>query len=424
MVRAAPKEKQMKRTIPLWLGLLAFALLPALAETPKGPTGKIHGHITNPAGAPQSGGTVNMIGVTAASGPGLSGKSVDKGSFPVDANGDYSGDVEPGNYDVVYRSPGTPADKVTDRFDNIKILTGHDVVQDFDMTRKEYVDKLTPEERKQLEELRKKNSEAMKANEIIKGLNADLKLATQDFKDADTAQAAAQQALGAGASRSDIEAKEAEIKVAKYTEIETMMLKDTGAKPDASVLWAQLGQAQLGLGRVKNDAKKYEDAITAFKKVIELEAVSKKPNLSTQGVAHAGIGEVYARTGKIPEANAAFDEAAKVDPAQAVFFLKNEMVIFFQTSNADAQVAAADAVIKADPTVALAYYLKGNGLVGKSTVDPKTNKLIPPPGCQEAYEKYLQLAPTGQYAGDVKSILTSLQATLPANVTAKPSKKK
>ena len=33
------------------------------------------------------------------------------------------------------------------------------------------------------------------------------------------------------------------------------MLKDTAAKPDASVLWAQLGQAQLGL-------KKYDDAET------------------------------------------------------------------------------------------------------------------------------------------------------------------
>ena len=32
LVRAAPKEKKMKRTIPLWLGLLAFALLPVLAQ--------------------------------------------------------------------------------------------------------------------------------------------------------------------------------------------------------------------------------------------------------------------------------------------------------------------------------------------------------------------------------------------------------
>ena len=39
MVRDAPKEKNMKRNISLWLGLLAFALLPAFAQTP----GRSHG---------------------------------------------------------------------------------------------------------------------------------------------------------------------------------------------------------------------------------------------------------------------------------------------------------------------------------------------------------------------------------------------
>jgi len=99
-------------------------------------------------------------------------------------------------------------------------------------------------------------------------------------------------------------------------------------------------------------------------------------------------------------------------------------VVFFQMNNADAQVAAADEVIKTDPTIPIAYYLKGNGLVGKSTVDTKSNKLIAPPGCQEAYQKYLELAPTGQYAADVKSILASLQATLPPQATPGSGKKK
>ena len=54
----------MKRTISLWLGVLAFALLPALAQQPTQPTepmGKVHGHITNPTGAPQNGGTISFI---------------------------------------------------------------------------------------------------------------------------------------------------------------------------------------------------------------------------------------------------------------------------------------------------------------------------------------------------------------------------
>jgi tetratricopeptide (TPR) repeat protein len=417
----------MKRTISLWLGLLAFAFLPAFAQTPapKGSTGKIHGHISNPTGAPQSGGVVSLVAVGTALGPGLSAKTTEKGSLPVDANGDYSGEVAPGNYDLIYRSPNTPADQITDRFEGVKIFAGQDTVQDFDMSRKEYVDRLSPDERKQLEELKKKNSEAIKANEVIKNLNADLKTVTQDFKDADGAHDAAVAALGATAAKSDLDAKETEIKVAKYTDVETMMLRDTAAKPDASVLWAQLGQAQLGMARAKRDSSKYADAETAFKKVIELEAVSKKPNPSTQGAAQAGLGEIYARTGKVPEANAAYDAAAKVNPTAATFYLKNEMVIFFQENNADAQVAVADEVIKADPTLALAYYLKGNGLVAKAVVDPKTNMLVAPPGCEDAYKKYLELAPTGQYAADVKSILATLHAALPSTAPpAKPTKKK
>src|SRR5258708_31520901 len=108
VVRAAPKEKNMKRTISIWLGLLALALLPALAQTPAAtPTGKLHGHVTNPTGAPQSGGTVSLILTTrAASRPGLSAQTTNKEVLNVDTNGDYKGDVTPGIYTLIYRTPG------------------------------------------------------------------------------------------------------------------------------------------------------------------------------------------------------------------------------------------------------------------------------------------------------------------------------
>ena len=392
----------MKRNLSLWLGLLGLALLPAFAQTPAppptGPTGTIHGHVTNPTGASQSGGTISLIKVGMASGPGLAGSKEDKGTFPVDANGDYKGQAAPGSYSIVYRSPGMPEDKQADKIDNVKIVEGQDVLQDVDMSRQAYIDALPPEQKKQLEDLRKHNSEALKANEVIKSLNADLKLVTQDIKDADSAHATAVSTLGDKASKADIEAKEAEIKTAKYTEIETLMLKDTAAKPDASILWAQLGQAQVGL-------KKYDAAEATYKKALDLETTSKKPNISIQGLSNSGLGEIYARTGKIPEANAAYDAAAKINPTQAAFYLKNEAVIFFQTNQGDAQVAAANEAIAADPTQALVYYLKGQGLIQKATFDAKTQRIILPPGCAEAYQKYLDLAPTGPYAAEVKGIL-------------------
>jgi tetratricopeptide (TPR) repeat protein len=258
----------------------------------------------------------------------------------------------------------------------------------------------------------------MKANEVIKGINADLRVVAQDIKDVGAVRATAIQTLGATASRADIDAKEAEIRAAKYGEIETMMLKDTVAKPDVSVLWAQLGLAQSGL-------KKYDEAEATYKKALELEATSKKPNPEVQGLANAGLGEIYARTGKASEAATAYDAAAKANPPQAAFYLRNEAAIFFQpeSNNPDAQVVAADKAIQAEnlfleqgnpdaqtatahkAALAIDYYLKGQGLIGRATVDPKTQRIVLPQDCADAYQMYLQLAPAGPYASDVKGIL-------------------
>jgi hypothetical protein len=81
-----------------------------------------------------------------------------------------------------------------------------------------------------------------------------------------------------------------------------------------------------------------------------------------------------------------------------------------QENNSPAQAAAADEAIKADPNandpnLAILYYIKGQGLVANATVDSKTGHYNLPPDCAEAYEKYLQLAPKGQFVPDVTGIL-------------------
>ena len=410
----------MKRNISLLLGVLTFALVPLVAQQPAAapngvPTGKVHGHVTNPTGAPQNGGTVSLVETTrAASGPGLSATTEDRGILTVDANGDFSGEVPAGSYTVIYRSPGMEKDKQADMLANIKVVAGQDVAADIDMSRPDYIEKLPEDQKKQLEELRKKNQDALKANEVIKNLNADLKVVAQDMKDADGAHAAAAQQLGATAARADVDAKTTEIKTAKYTDIETLMKKDTEMRPTEPVLWSYLGQAESGL-------KKYDDAETAYKKALEVDATAKKPNPAIEGMANAGLGEIYARSGKVPEANAAYDAAAKANPTAAETYLRNQAVIFFQAGNADAQVAAAEMALKNDPNDALVYYLKGQGLVSKATVDPKTQRIVLPEGCAEAYQKYLDLAPTGPYAAEVQAILA--QAGQKINSTYKAGKK-
>jgi len=390
----------MKRTISLWLGLLAFAAAPILAqETPQaaaGPTGKIHGHVVNPTGAPQSGGTISL-----STDAGHSSKY----TFQVDQAGAYSGEAAPGTYTLVFRQKDTPPDKMVDSIDNVKIEVGQDVNVDDDMSRQAFIDKLPEEQKKQLEDIRKHNSEALKANEVIKNLNADLKQVTTDIHDADAT-------------------KDKEVKKTKYTEIESLMEKDTQVRPLEPVLWAYLGSGETGLGNIDpaNSKEKYDQAEAAYKKVIELSASAKTPKPDIVGMAHAGLGEIYARQGKVPEANAEYAEAAKADPAKAAMYLRNEAVIFFQSNNAKAQIDAAKEALKVDPNQAVLYYIIGQGLVQSATVDPKTNKIVLPPECAEAYQKYLELAPTGPYAADAQGILAQAGQKVSSSYKAGKSK--
>jgi tetratricopeptide (TPR) repeat protein len=393
MVPQRSKEKNMKRNITILLGLLAFTFMPAIAQAPAaapaGPTGKVHGHVTNPTGEPQGNGTVSLS---------TDGGATLKFTFPVGPDGNYTGDAAPGTYSAIYRAPDTPPGKMVDMLRGVKVVEATDVAADIDMSRQEFIDKMPADQKKQLEDLRKANAEAIKANQVINNLNADLKVVNQDIKDAEGARVQAAQDLGASATREAVEGKADGIRTAKYTEIETLMKKDTAVMPDQSILWTNLGRADVGL-------KKYDDAETNYKKALDLENASKKPKPEVIGVADAGLGEVYARQAKVPEANAAFDAAAKADPTRASFHLRNEAVIFFQEKNTDAQVAAADEALKADPNQAILYYIKGQGLIQKATIDPKTQRIVLPPDCTDAYQHYLALAPTGPYAAEVKGIL-------------------
>lgn len=401
----------MKRVLSFLLAapaLLAFALQPAHAQQAPaaGTTGKVHGHVTNPTGEAQGAGSVSLS---------TDGGNTLKYTFPVDASGDFSGEAPPGTYAAIYRAPDTPPGKMVDELQNVKVVAGQDVVANIDMSRQEYIDKMPEDAKKQLEELKKANAEALKANVVINRLNADLKAVTQDKKDIDTAPATAAQQLGASAAKQDVDAKVTEIRTAKYADIESMMSKDTQAKPDEALLWDNLGYAQGG-------EKKYDDAITSYKKAVDLETASKKPRLEVIGVAQAGLGEVYARTGKVPEANAAYDAAAKADPTRAPLHLRNEAVIFFQEHNTTAQVAAAEEAIKVDPNDAILYYIKGQGLIQNATIDPKTQRIVLPDDCTAAYQKYLDLAPNGPYAGEVAGILAQAGQKVSSSYKAGKSK--
>uniref|UniRef100_E6QMQ0 Uncharacterized protein n=1 Tax=mine drainage metagenome TaxID=410659 RepID=E6QMQ0_9ZZZZ len=394
--------------------LIAVGLMPTRLMAQE-PTAKIHGHVTDPTGVPRGSGTA----VLSTDG----GKTI-KYSLPVNAAGDYSGSgIAPGTYQILLALPDTPPGKYVDELANVKIEAGQDTAADFDMSRKEYIDKMSPEMKKQVEAFKAKNAEVMKSNQMIKLLNVDLAQARADIHDGDLAHAAAVQALGATAAKADILAKENEIKTAKYGEAETLMKKDAALKPDAAILWIELGNAQNGLSL-------YDDAITSFKKAMDLDAASKKPNPDLQGAAQSGIGTADIHLKKTAEAAAAFDAAAKVVPAQAPTYLGNQAKLLYTMnssgtmSDPDAQVAAADKAIAATPAAntpayALLYYLKAQALTQKATFDAKTQKIVLPPGTVDAYQKYLSIDPDGVFAKDAEDVLTSAGQKIQTRYKAK-----
>jgi hypothetical protein len=99
-------------------------------------------------------------------------------------------------------------------------------------------------------------------------------------------------------------------------------------------------------------------------------------------------------------------------------YYQNEAIVMSRNNNLDATAAAADKAIAADPNKPLPYYLKGQALVSKATVD-KAGKIVTPPGCIEAYQKYLELAPDGPYAPEVKQVLEGMGQTVKASYKAK-----
>ena len=157
----------MRKKLILWLAGVTLALVPALAAAQDVPA-KIHGHVQDPANAPIANGQVILS---------TDGKTP-LYTFTTDQNGDYKGEgIKPGTYYItLYATPG----KAVDRFDNVKITSGEDALQDFDLSRPEYVNKLPPDERKALEEAKKKNAEINKENQNVGKLNELLKQARAD----------------------------------------------------------------------------------------------------------------------------------------------------------------------------------------------------------------------------------------------------
>ena len=372
--------KQRLLIVMLVVAVATLCVSPVFAQA----TGTVKGAAKNMDGTPIAGANVEWANTD--NGRKYNLKTNKKGEY-------FSLGIEPGKYKVTLTQDGKQLDQVGN------FPVGLDeAVLDFDLKKSQaeaaQQKGISPEQLKQMQEAQAKNAKEV---DTVKSLNEKL--------------AAANQAMQTGDFESAV----------------TTLNQATQIDPSRDLLWARLGDANLGAGPKQTDttekAKRFGDAVTDYQKAIDLKKKAMeggpKPEDSKYLAAYYNnLGQAQARTGQIDESVKSYDQAAQLNPAGAAQYYYNQGAVLTNTGKVDEANAAFDKSIAADPTKAEAYYQKGVNLINKATTD-KSGKVIPAPGTAEALNKYLELQPTGPFAEGAKGMLQYIGSSIETSYGAK-----
>jgi tetratricopeptide (TPR) repeat protein len=176
-----------------------------------------------------------------------------------------------------------------------------------------------------------------------------------------------------------------------------------------------LGNAQFNLGQYQESVDSMEKGIAAAQASLTdpkgSDPKTEGPRIKTaMGQMLASEGNSYIKLKETDKAVQSFSKAAELDPNPAVAYF-NLCATQYNLGQMKAAAMACDKAIAADPNKADAYFIKGSAMYGDGKLDA-SNKYVVPPGTTEALNKYLELAPDGPHAGDVKAMLQALGAKI------------
>lgn len=380
------------------LGSILFAVLalalcvpPVFAQA----SGSVKGVCKDVEGKPIAGGVVQFENLD--NGQKYALKTNGKGEY-------FSLGLSPGKYKVtLYKTPDDQkAAKETFHVNGYQVQLGENSL-DFDLQKEQQNaakgQGLTPEQLKQMQEQQAKQQ---KETNTVKALNEKLNAAktAADSGDFDTA-------------------------VADLTEA-------TQTDPSRDLIWFKLGDYQRLSATKQTDPaekqKRFDAAIASYQKAIDLKKAApaeKDPNAAAANLAayYNNMAEAYAKSGKTDDAIKTYEQAAQVDPTHAAGYYFNEGAVLTNSGKVDPALAAFDKVIAADPNRADAYYWKGVNMIGKATLG-QGGKMVAPQGTAEAFQKYLELQPTGTYADAAKQMLASIGASVETSFGSKKKSSK
>jgi len=200
--------------------------------------------------------------------------------------------------------------------------------------------------------------------------------------------------------------------------------------PNRDLIWFKLGDyyrlsANKQTDKAEKD-KRLDSAIEAYQKAVELKKAAppeKDPaaGAKTMAAYYNNLAEAYSKENKTDDAVKTYAMAAQSDPTAAGQYYYNTGAVLTNAGKVDDAIAAFDKVIAADPNKADAYYWKGVNMIGKATL--QGDKMVAPPGTAEAFQKYLELQPTGANADAAKQMLASIGASVETKFGTKKTKK-
>jgi tetratricopeptide (TPR) repeat protein len=325
-----------------------------------------------------------------------------KGHYQVktDKKGHYFyGGLPLGYYKVTLEVDG----KDVDFIDKVRTQLGDPVVNNFDMH---------AQAQKQ-QALSKAAESGNLSKDQARGMTAEQKAAFEKTNKERAELASKNKALNEAfnGGKEAVNAKQFDVAVAQFTKASEMA-------PDQSVIWANLGDAEINLAKTKTGTE-HDEALNkgmeAYQKTLAL-----KPD--DAGV-HNNYALALAGAKKFDEAQAELAKAAQLDPPSAGKYYYNLGALLVNNGQSEPAGAAFKKAIDADPTYADAQYQYGIYLIGKAALG-SDGKYDPVPGTREAFQKYLELKPDGPFAESCKGMLASLSGSVDTSYQNPAAQKK
>jgi tetratricopeptide (TPR) repeat protein len=171
--------------------------------------------------------------------------------------------------------------------------------------------------------------------------------------------------------------------------------------------YSSLGNAQLNLGQYQEAAETYQKGIEVLESNTTVDPKNPATDPAKKKVGEAQMltneGNALLKLHKNDQAIAAYTKAASLDPNPATAYF-NLCATQYNAGNVEGALDACDKAIAVNPSKADAWFIKGSLLIAGSKTD-KDGLVTAPPGTAEALNKYLELAPDGAHADDVKQML-------------------